>query len=245
MEYFDSKVLESFMIPEDSIVTEGFGSKIIEIGKKVINFLITMITKLISILGNLINRFKHGKTVHNDKETYQENKRLVDATYKDLWTLLMDTAVGAGDLTFLASKTQIVIIKIDENKFYDKEADFERKISILSERYKNVENKLNGKIIYLTKSQHDTIINNMEGYKSMFKHNINELKATLNENQNNEFQKRYASEEIIKECQKRCNILINQSTKYSLLFNNITNLITKSVSPDVITDKDVYKFELS
>ena len=38
MEYFDSKVLESFMIPEDRIVTEGFGSTIIEIGKKVINF---------------------------------------------------------------------------------------------------------------------------------------------------------------------------------------------------------------
>ena len=70
MEYFDSKVLESFMIPEDMIVTEGFGSKVIEIGKKVINFLITMITKFISILGNLINKFKHGKTVHNDKETY-------------------------------------------------------------------------------------------------------------------------------------------------------------------------------
>ena len=38
MEYFDSKVLESFMIPEDSIAIEGFGSKIIEIGKKVIIF---------------------------------------------------------------------------------------------------------------------------------------------------------------------------------------------------------------
>ena len=89
MEYFDSKVLESFMIPEDSIAIEGFGSKIIEIGKKVINFLIIMVTKFISILGNLINKFKHGKTVHNDKETYQENKRMVDATYKELTDLLL------------------------------------------------------------------------------------------------------------------------------------------------------------
>ena len=34
MEYFDSKVLESFMIPEDSIATEGFGSKVVNIVQK-------------------------------------------------------------------------------------------------------------------------------------------------------------------------------------------------------------------
>ena len=30
MEYFDNKVLGSFMIPEDSIAIEGFGNKLIK-----------------------------------------------------------------------------------------------------------------------------------------------------------------------------------------------------------------------
>ena len=133
MEYFDSKVLESFMIPEDSIAIEGFGSKVIEIGKKVINFLITMITKFISILGNLINKFKHGKTVHNDKETYQENKRLVDATYKDLRKLISDiptalslTAAGAFKISPASIEVGLRHNKPEDDDalkdlFYDKE----------------------------------------------------------------------------------------------------------------------------
>lgn len=39
MKFVDYKCLESLLIEgEDSIAIEGFGSKIIEIGKKVINF---------------------------------------------------------------------------------------------------------------------------------------------------------------------------------------------------------------
>ena len=76
MEYFDSKVLESFMIPEESIVTEGIIGKAFNLIVAFVKFIIRMIGNLISIIGKLLSKFAHGKTVHNDKETYQESGRL-------------------------------------------------------------------------------------------------------------------------------------------------------------------------
>ena len=254
MEYFDSKVLESFMIPEDSIVTEGFGSKIIEIGKKVINFLITMITKFISILGNLINKFKHGKTVHNDKETYQENKRLVDATYKDLRKLISDiptalslTAAGAFKISPASIEVGLRHNKPEDDDalkdlFYDKEmTENNTRLSRLNDIYKNVESKLKSKSLYLDKDSHDAIITAMETAKTRFSHTNENLKKELDmELKNGE---RYVTEDIIKESQKRYNIIMNYSTKLNTLFNNTVKLITQCVSSDVITDEDVYKYE--
>ena len=255
MEYFDSKVLESFMIPEDSIAIEGFGSKIIEIGKKVINFLITMITKFISILGNLINKFKHGKTVHNDKETYQENKRLVDATYKELTYLLIWIPYGIdsiADSAYTISPNSIEVglrhnkPEDDEDykdRFYEKTINkFNTNFLKLDEKYKFVESKLNGKTIYLDKNDHDYIIELMEKMKNKL--------TTINERLKKELDtqlksgEKSATEDIIKESQKRYNIVMNYSTKLNALFNNTVKLITQCVSPDVITDEDIYKFDL-
>ena len=53
-----------------------------------------------------------------------------------------------------------------------------------------------------------------------------------------------ATADIIKESQKRYNIVMNYSTKLNALFNNTVKLITQCVSPDVITDEDIYKFDL-
>ena len=103
MEYFDSKVLESFMIPEYDIATEGFGSKIIELGRKAINFLIAMITKLISILGYLINRFKHGKTVDIDGDTFAESVRLHGVIINELYYLLNNIPSQIYSLSYTAS----------------------------------------------------------------------------------------------------------------------------------------------
>ena len=256
MEYFDSKVLESFIIPEDGIATEGFGSKIIEIGKKVINFLITMITKFISILGNLINKFKHGKTVHNDKETYQENKRLVDTTYKDLRKLISDiptalslTAAGAFKISPASIEVGLRHNKPEDDDalkdlFYDKEmTENNTRLSRLNDIYKNVESKLKSKSLYLDKYSHDAIITAMETAKTRFIHTNENLKKELDmELKNGE---RYVTEDIIKESQKRYNIIMNYSTKLNTLFNNTVKLITQCVSSDIITDEDVYKYELS
>ena len=255
MEYFDSKVLESFMIPEDSIAIEGFGSKIIEIGKKVINFLITMITKFISILGNLINKFKHGKTVHNDKETYQENKRLVDATYKELTYLLIWIPIGIESLAsraFEISPTNIQIglkhnkLEDDEDlkdQFYEKTVnDFNKNFENFDKKYKSVESKLNGKTIYLNKNDHDYIIELMEKMKNKL--------TTVNERLKKELDtelkdgEKSATADIIKDSQKRYNIIMNYSTKLNTLFNNTVKLITQCVSTDVITYEDIYKFDL-
>ena len=256
MEYFDSKVLESFMIPEDSIVTEGFGSKIIEIGKKVINFLITMITKFISILGNLINKFKHGKTVHNDKETYQENKRIVDATYKELTDLLLwipsEISLLISSAFNISPSTIQIGLKYNKledddrlkDDFYEKTVnELNRAFEKFDTRYKSVESKLNGKTIHLDEYRHDYIIEFMEKSKNRLTKINEQLKKELDTQLKSG--EKSATADIIKESQKRYNIVMNYSTKLNALFNNTVKLITQCVSSDVITDEDVYKYELS
>ena len=52
-----------------------------------------------------------------------------------------------------------------------------------------------------------------------------------------------ATADIIKESQKRYNIVMNYSTKLNALFNNTVKLITQCVSPDIITYEDEYKYE--
>ena len=60
MEYFDSKVLESFMIPEDSIVTEGFGSKVVNF----IKMIFKSIGRFFKIIGNtFVNLIKKMKNL--------------------------------------------------------------------------------------------------------------------------------------------------------------------------------------
>lgn len=251
MEYFDSKVLESFMIPEESIAIEGFGSTIIEIGRKLFNFLITMITKLISILGNLINRFKRGKTVHNDKETYQENKRLVDATHDDLRELLLwipfvidsitDSAYIIGS-NFIEAELKYKTPD-DESGRYDKLINkINTELLKFEEKYKSVESKLNGKTIYLEKGFHDSLIKRMEESKSRLIKINERLKKELDKELKNG--EKSTTEDLIKESQKRYNIMMSYSTKLNVLFNNTVKLITQCVSPDVITDDDRYRFEV-
>lgn len=59
MDYFDSKVLESFMIPEDSIVTEGFGSKVVNF----IKMIFKSIGRFFKIIGNtFVNLIKKMRT---------------------------------------------------------------------------------------------------------------------------------------------------------------------------------------
>lgn len=253
MEYFDSKVLESFMIPEDSIVTEGFGSKIIEIGKKVINFLITMITKFISILGNLINKFKHGKTVHNDKETYQENKRLVDATYGDIHDLLIYIPNEISLLAFSAYEISPSSINIGirnntpdsdkdlQDRFYDKTINrYESSFSKIDKKYKNVASKLNGKTIYLDEYRHNNTIKSMEDAKSRLTKTNEELKKALDRHLKDGIKD--STKEVIAESQKRYAIVMKYASQYNTLFNNLIQLITQCLSHDIVTNEDRYKF---
>ena len=108
-----------------------------------------MVTKFISILGNLINKFKHGKTVHNDKETYQENKRLVDATYGDIHDLLIDIPNEISLLTSSAFEISPSSINIGirnntpdsdkdlQDRFYDKTINrYESSFSKIDKKYK-------------------------------------------------------------------------------------------------------------
>ncbi len=239
MEYFDSKVLESFMIPEESIATEGFGSKIIELGRKAINFLIAMITKLISILGNLINRFKHGKTVDIDGDTFAESVRLHGVIIDELYYLLNNIPSQIYSLSYTASV--ISPSSIDEGfndeksfKFYHETVKtFENNFLLFNKKYKKAANELNGKTIYLYKRDHDELIKSMEDAKSRLNKTNEELKKALDKYLKDGIKD--STKEIIEESQKRYAIIMKYSTQINTLFNNAIQLITQCVSPDVLT----------
>lgn len=239
MDYFDSKVLESFMIPEESIATEGFGSKIIELGRKAINFLIAMITKLISILGNLINRFKHGKTVDIDSDTFAESVRLHGVIINELYYLLNNIPSQIYSLSYTASV--ISPSSIDEGfndeksfKFYHETVKtFENNFLLFNKKYKKAANELNGKTIYLYKRDHDELIKFMEDAKSRLNKTNEELKKALDKYLKNG--ENDSTKEIIEESQKRYAIIMKYSTQINTLFNNAIQLITQCVSPDVLT----------
>ena len=76
MEYFDSKVLESFMIPEESIVTEGLGSAIsnafyalFAAVKKFIGIVITICRTLIRFIHKAISSAVHLVTGKSEQKT--------------------------------------------------------------------------------------------------------------------------------------------------------------------------------
>lgn len=74
MEYFDSKVLESFMIPEDMIVTEGFGSKFVNF----IKMIFKSIGRFFKIIGNtFVNLIKKMKRMKNG--SWETETQFVDA----------------------------------------------------------------------------------------------------------------------------------------------------------------------
>ena len=74
MEYFDSKVLESFMIPEDSIAIEGFGSKFVNF----IKMIFKSIGRFFKIIGNtFVNLIKKMKRMNNG--SWETETRRIDA----------------------------------------------------------------------------------------------------------------------------------------------------------------------
>lgn len=74
MEYFDSKVLESFMIPEDMIATEGFGSKVVSFIKTIFK----SIGRFFKIIGNtFVNLIKKMKRMNNG--SWETETRRIDA----------------------------------------------------------------------------------------------------------------------------------------------------------------------
>lgn len=77
MEYFDSKVLESFMIPEDSIATEGFKDTAFKIIKSIFIFINRIIEKLIIMIKKVLGALGVIKDPNYNKKSYMENRKNV------------------------------------------------------------------------------------------------------------------------------------------------------------------------
>lgn len=82
MEYFDSKVLESFMIPENMIATEGFGSKVVSFIKTIFK----SIGRFFKIIGNTFkNLIKKMKNINNN--SWKSRNEFIEAVNDVVWNI--------------------------------------------------------------------------------------------------------------------------------------------------------------
>ena len=77
MDYFDSKVLESFIIPEDSIATEGFKDTAFKIIKGIFILVSRVIEKIIIMIKRVLGALGVLKDPNYNKKIYMENRKNV------------------------------------------------------------------------------------------------------------------------------------------------------------------------
>ena len=240
MEYFDSKVLESFMIPEESIATEGIIGKAFNLIVAFVKFIIRMIGNLISIIGKILGKFAHGKTVHNDKETYQENKKLVDK----YWKLISEVHYTMCDLT-----SQISIYASSSNTYLygDSNEHFDLKKSRIDNDFEkfiqdcNIINKeLSGKVLFLNETKYDIYTSTLNKAKEELEKDKGKLQKTLDEA---EKESNKENPENIAEFQRRSAYFTNMMSKVSSLYATTCNTLNKCISSDIITMEDQMKYE--
>lgn len=245
MEYFDSKVLESFMIPEDSIATEGFGSKVVNIVQKFFQFILSIIDKIMLGINKIINKLKHGKNVHTDTKMYKENDELRKLYYQNLITLLNNIPNA---IFLLSNKAYLVSPGIIDNERENNDSDFEKRMEsikrewdVLSKMYAKVENGLSDKTLYLNKEDHDYIFTNLTDSKSELIKAKEKIKKTLDEmSKEKGFVLDEITPDLFAESQKRCAKINGYVSRFSTLFMNTESLIMKCISSDILTMEDAY-----
>lgn len=237
MEYFDSKVLESFMIPEESIVTEGIIGKAFNLIVTFVKFIIRMIGNLISIIGKILGKFAHGKTVHNDKETYKKNQELVNKYYDTITGVHFDMQKIVFEIATLANvanarffiKEMFDSDKDDIDKGYDK---FAKDCNIINK-------ELSGKVLFLNVAEYDSYTSILNESKEKLEKCKGALQKVLDKVKDETSQ---ANNEIISETQKRSAYYLNMMSKVSSLYTTTCNTLSKCISSDVITLEDVMKY---
>ena len=237
MEYFDSKVLESFMIPEDSIATEGIIGKAFNLIVAFVKFIIRMIGNLISIIGKILGKFAHGKTVHNDKETYKKNQELVNKYYDTITGVHFDMQKIVFEIATLANianarffiKEMFDSDKDNIDKGYDK---FAKDCNIINK-------ELSGKVLFLNKAEYDSYTSTLNKSKEKLEKCKGALQKVLDKVKDETSQE---NNEIISETQKRSAYYLNMMSKVSSLYTTTCNTLNKCISSDIITMEDVMKY---
>ena len=241
----DSKVLESLMIPEYEIANEGLGSKLKEITNKIFRFITQIINTIIRIISNLINKFKHGKTIHNDKETYQKARALSNKYYDDLCTLIVHLPDSMGLMMTKTFSLHIYGIREPEKDVYNKYINtIDREYEIYNQKFISMKNDVKDNKLYFTEYEHNTIIERLEQSKDRMEHIASSIKKSIDEEVNTyDFDRNNKTEDESIKQQKRINEFMKYISKYQSLFGNIQSFVISNVSSDIITDNDRYKYE--
>lgn len=229
----DSKVLESLMIPEYEIATEGLGGNIKAFFKFIGNKIIMILHKFIALIDKIINFIKNkGKTIHTDKETFLKAYRLSNEAYP----LLLDTI-----------RSPYVIVDLVAFSVFDIEAyaaDYhDENIERAEEQYSKVIDKFNklksligNEKIYFTKDSRDHLMKVLNDGKNRFEKAEDRVRYLIRDELEKDVSVNNSDAQT-----KRANDYLNYLTKCSALFGEISNFINQHVSNDIITDKDILK----
>ena len=241
----DSKVLESLMIPEYEIATEGIGSKIMNIFKNSFRIIMNVINTIIKFINNIINKLKLKKTIHNDRETYLKNRKLSKKYYETIKDLLY----------FIPNYMELIItncftvntynIRYDKENLHNRNInDIDNEYNELKQKFENMKNDIKDNKLYFLEFERNTIINSLEKTKIKMQ-KIAEMIKTSIDNQigDSDTLANTKTQDEINEQQKRISEFTSYVTKYQSLFANVEKFIMNNVSSDVITDKDIVKYE--
>ena len=240
MEYFDSKVLESFMIPEESIVTEGIIGKAFNLIVTFVKFIIRMIGNLISIIGKILGKFAHGKTVHNDKETYKKNQELVDKYWKLISEVHYTMHRVAFDISIYADFANTHWYG-ESNEYFDSRKNIiDNEFEKFTKDCNIINKELSGKVLFLTETEYDIYTSTLNKAKEQLEKDKARLQKSLNEAEKDSNKE---NSEKIAEFQRRSAYYTNMMGKVSSLYMTTCNTLSKCISSDVITMADQMRLE--
>ena len=239
MEYFDSKVLESFMIPEDSIATEGIIGKAFNLIVTFVKLIIKMVGNLISIIGKFFSKLVHRKTVHTDKETFQQNEALVKKYWKLITNIHYTMHRVAFDISTYADFANTYLYG-ESNEYFDSKKN---RIDNAFEKFTkdcNIINKeLSGKVLFLNETEYDIYTSTLNESKEELEKIKEKMQTTLDKA---EKESNKESSENIAEFQRRSAYFTNMMSKVSSLYTTTCNTLSKCISSDVITMTDRMKY---
>lgn len=228
MNYFDSKVLETFMIPEDSIVTENLGTKISNLVKNFFTFVIKILNNFINMIRNLLNKLIHGKNVNNDKKIYEENRILLGKyheTITDAFGQLTRTCELLADS--LVYNGRPYVISFESYEDLSLKPEIERCFELCDK----INIGLNGKVLYedsdyLKNELSETKVK-IEKIKEKLEKRIESL--TTNDNIKNKFPD--------DDCSKVVASITSHFNKIYTLYLKTFATLEKCISPIIITNK--------
>lgn len=232
----DSKVLESLMIPEYEIATEGLGGDIKTFFKSIGNKIIIILHKFIALIDKIINFIKNkGKNIHTDKETFLKAYRLSNEAYPLLLDNIRSTYVIVDLLSF--SVFDIGIHATNAADYHDINIEHaEERYSKAVDKFNKLKSLIGNETIYFTKDFRDHLMKALVDGKMRFEKAEDRVRNLIRDELEKDVSVNNSDAQT-----KRANDYLNYLTKCSALFGEISNFINQHVSNDIITDKDILK----